>query len=61
MSPIKFSIEKELEGKLGRAGTLGSIHNLYFIINLVKRMRQAILDNTFETFKIEFLKKYEHV
>ena len=39
-------------------GTLGSMHNLYFIINLVKRMRQAILDNTFETFKIEFLKKY---
>lgn len=42
-------------------GTLGSIHNLYFIINLVKRMRQAILDNTFESFKIEFLRKYESV
>ncbi len=42
-------------------GTLGSIHNLYFIINLVKRMRQAILDNTFETFKIGFLKKYERI
>lgn len=42
-------------------GTLGSIHNLYFIINLVKRMRQAILDNKFESFKIEFLSKYESV
>ena len=42
-------------------GTLGSIHNLYFIINLVKKMRQAILDNTFETFKIEFLNKYERI
>ncbi|MHB1330697.1 MAG: tRNA guanosine(34) transglycosylase Tgt [Minisyncoccota bacterium] len=42
-------------------GTLGSIHNLHFIINLVKRMRKAILDNTFESFKIEFLKKYESI
>lgn len=40
-------------------GTLGSIHNLYFIINLVKRMRVAILDNTFESFKIGFLKDYQ--
>ena len=39
-------------------GTLGSMHNLYFIINLVKRMREAILDNSFETFKIGFLNKY---
>jgi queuine tRNA-ribosyltransferase len=39
-------------------GTLGSIHNLYFIINLVKEMRQAILDECFEEFKKEFLKSY---
>lgn len=39
-------------------GTLGSIHNLYFIINLVKRMRQAILDGNFQEFKNEFLVKY---
>ena len=39
-------------------GTLGSIHNLYFIINLVKRMRQAILDGNFQKFKEEFLEKY---
>ncbi|KKR29793.1 MAG: Queuine tRNA-ribosyltransferase [Parcubacteria group bacterium GW2011_GWC1_39_8] len=39
-------------------GTLGSIHNLYFIINLVKNMRQAILDNTFIQFREKFLDKY---
>jgi queuine tRNA-ribosyltransferase len=39
-------------------GTLGSLHNLYFIVNLVKRMRQAILDGNFQEFKKEFLKKY---
>lgn len=39
-------------------GTLGSMHNLYFIINLVKRMREAILDGSFEDFKREFLAKY---
>ncbi len=39
-------------------GTLGSMHNLYFIINLVKRMRQSILDGNFHEFKKEFLSKY---
>lgn len=39
-------------------GTLGSIHNLYFIINLVKKMRQAILDGNFQEFKKSFLEKY---
>lgn len=39
-------------------GTLGSIHNLYFIINLVKKMRQAILDGNFEEFKQKFLSTY---
>jgi len=39
--------------------TLASIHNLYFIINLVKQMRQAILDDTFETFKEDFLRRYK--
>lgn len=39
-------------------GTLGSIHNLYFIVNLVKQMREAILDNTFQEFKTDFLSKY---
>ncbi len=40
------------------AATLGSIHNLYFIINLVKRIRQSILDNNFEDFKTSFLAKF---
>ncbi|KND49016.1 MAG: tRNA-guanine transglycosylase [Parcubacteria bacterium C7867-005] len=40
------------------ASTLGSIHNLYFITNLVKRMRQAILDDNFEKLKTDFLAKY---
>ncbi|MEX0919336.1 MAG: tRNA guanosine(34) transglycosylase Tgt [Parcubacteria group bacterium] len=39
-------------------GTLGSIHNLYFIINLVKEMRQAILDDRFHDFKKEFHSQY---
>ncbi len=40
-------------------GTLGSMHNLYFIINLVKRMRQSILDDNFPEFKQNFLYKYK--
>lgn len=39
-------------------GTLGSIHNLYFIINLVKRMRESILNGNFQEFKRDFLSKY---
>jgi len=39
-------------------GTLGSMHNLHFIINLVKRMRDSILDDTFFEFKKDFLKEY---
>ncbi|MFZ3011965.1 MAG: tRNA guanosine(34) transglycosylase Tgt [Minisyncoccia bacterium] len=40
------------------AGTLASIHNLYFIVNLVKKIRQSILDDNFFEFKDEFLKEY---
>lgn len=40
------------------AATLASIHNLYFIVNLVKRVRRSILEGTFFDFKNEFLKKY---
>jgi queuine tRNA-ribosyltransferase len=40
------------------AGTLSSIHNVYFLVNLVKQIRQSILDDKFEEFKEEFLKKY---
>ncbi len=40
------------------AATLASIHNLYFIVNLVKQIRQSILDNRFFEFKDSFTKKY---
>ena len=38
--------------------TLASIHNVYFITNLVKEMRQAIIEDRFFDFKNEFLKNY---
>lgn len=45
---------KEME-----AATLSSIHNTYFIINLVSQMREAILNNKFFEFKKEFLSIYK--
>ncbi len=45
-------------GKEMLAGTLASIHNLYFIVNLVGKIRQSILDDNFFQFKEEFLKTY---
>jgi queuine tRNA-ribosyltransferase len=41
------------------AGTLASIHNLYFIVHLVDDMRKAIYDGTFFEFKKEFLENYK--
>ncbi len=46
-------------GKEMLAGTLASIHNLHFIVSLVSKIRQSMLDNTFFEFKEEFLKKYK--
>ncbi len=40
------------------AATLASIHNMYFINNLVANMRQAILDDNFDSYKKDFLAKY---
>ena len=40
------------------AATLGSIHNLYFLVNLVKEARKAILDDSFEKFKDKFISNY---
>ena len=45
-------------GKEMLAGTLASIHNVYFIVNLVKKIRQSILDENFNDFKKEFLLGY---
>lgn len=39
--------------------TLAAQHNLFFMINLVKRMRVEILEGNFEKFKSEWLKKYQ--
>ncbi len=38
--------------------TLTTIHNLHFIVNLVKEIRQSILEDRFFEFKEEFLKDY---
>jgi queuine tRNA-ribosyltransferase len=38
---------------------LCSIHNMYFIVNLVKKMRATLLDGTFMAFKADFLKTYK--
>lgn len=40
------------------AGTLGSIHNLRFLISLVDKMRASIIDGTFDKFKNNFLVRY---
>ena len=39
-------------------GTLATIHNLHFIVNLVALMRQHILDGSFAAFKAAFLSRY---
>ena len=41
------------------AGTLSSIHNIYFLVNLVKKIRQSILAGNFQEFKDSFLEKYQ--
>jgi queuine tRNA-ribosyltransferase len=40
-------------------GMIASAHNLYFLIELTKRIRQAIIDGTYEEFKEVFLEKYD--
>ena len=40
------------------ANTLASIHNVYFIVNMVKQIRQSILDDNFTEYKENFLKRY---
>ncbi len=45
-------------GKEMLGGTLASIHNIYFIVNLVKKIRQSIFDGNFDDYKKDFLKLY---
>jgi queuine tRNA-ribosyltransferase len=40
------------------AATLASIHNVHFIIRLVERMRESIIDGTFTEYKKDFLSRY---
>ncbi len=40
------------------AGILSSVHNLYFIIHLVDKMRETIIDGTFAEYKADFLSHY---
>lgn len=40
------------------AGTLASIHNVHFVVNLVDQIRQSILDDRFEAFRNSFIKRY---
>lgn len=41
------------------AATLASFHNEYFAVQLVDRIRESIIDNTFHNFKSTYLKKYK--
>jgi queuine tRNA-ribosyltransferase len=41
------------------AASLASIHNLYFVTKLVSGARQAILDDSFDKYKEEFIKEYK--
>ena len=37
---------------------LASMHNLYFLTHLTSQIRESILNNNFEHFRVEFLEKY---
>jgi queuine tRNA-ribosyltransferase len=41
------------------AATLASIHNVHFLVHLVARIRQAIIDGTYAELKEKFLKGYK--
>lgn len=40
------------------AATIASIHNLHFVVNMVKKIRLSIIDGTFMEFKAETLGRY---
>jgi queuine tRNA-ribosyltransferase len=40
---------------------LTSLHNLHFLVNLARRVRESILNETFSAFKEEFLARYQIV
>ena len=47
-----------IRGKEMLSATLLTIHNEYFIVNLVAQMRQSIIDGNFFEFKEEFLGRF---
>ncbi len=47
-----------IKGKEMLSSTLLTIHNEYFIVNLVAKMRQSIIDGNFFEFKEEFLGRF---
>jgi queuine tRNA-ribosyltransferase len=47
-----------IKGKEVLSSTLLTIHNEYFIVNLVAKMRQSIIDGNFFEFKEEFLGRF---
>jgi queuine tRNA-ribosyltransferase len=55
----KAYIQHLFRSKEMLAGVLASVHNLYFIIHMVNDIREAILNNSFENFKINFLSRYK--
>lgn len=55
----KAYIAHLFHGKEMLAGTLASIHNVHFIVTLVKNIRQSILADNFFEFKEEFLQRYK--
>lgn len=40
------------------AATLSSIHNLHFILRLVEKIRESLLDDSFPQYKQKFIEKY---
>ena len=47
-----------LKAKEFLAGTLCTIHNVYFMVKLVENIRASIIDGTFEEYRDEFLGRY---
>ncbi len=45
-------------GKEMLAGTLATVHNLYFLNSLVREMRESVIEGNFTQFKENFLKRY---
>ncbi len=41
------------------AGTLISIHNIHTLLSLVRKMRQAIIEDEFDAFSINYLKNFK--